>query len=269
MIASTSNASGFVYSFKLILFINCSNTAAWVIPSRMSEICSFSFRYLQRILPAKFGFASRMRETHQMNASDPFNALLNYGYAILETQCRKALNSVGLEPTVGFLHEARQTKYSLVYDLQEPYRWLVDSTVISCLENGWFGKRDFYRMDNYVLRLRPEAVRKLVDALRIKFNSPVRYGGRFYSWDTLVRLKAQELANHVVGKRTNLDFDEPKPVLHRIDSEAIRSEILSMTAIEARKLGIRRNTLWHLHRRARSSSSLRIYGKTRAKLNSA
>ena len=30
-------------------------------------------------------------------------------------------------------------------------------------------------MDNYVLRLKPEAARRLVDALRIKFNSPILY----------------------------------------------------------------------------------------------
>jgi CRISPR-associated protein Cas1 len=179
----------------------------------MSEgrIADIYWRYLQQVLPSKFGFASRMHETHQMNASDPFNALLNYGYAILETQCRKALNSVGLEPTIGFLHEVRQAKYPLVYDLQEPYRWLVDTTVISCLESGWFAKKDFYRMDNYVLRLRPEAAKKFIDALRIKFNSAARYKGRSYSWDTLIRLKAQELANYLLGKRSSLCVGSSSP----------------------------------------------------------
>ena len=231
------------------------------------RIADIYWRHLQQVLPVKFGFTSRMHETHQMNASDPFNALLNYGYAILETQCRKALNSVGLEPTVGFLHEARQTKYPLVYDFQEPYRWLVDTTVISCLESGWFGKKDFYRMDNYVLRLRPEAVRKLIDALRIKFNSPVRYTGKLYSWDTVIRLKAQELANHILGKRTNLNFGEPKPVLHRTDSEAIRNRILSMTTADANKLGIRKNTLWYIQQHAKTEKSFRIYSKIRTKLS--
>jgi CRISPR-associated protein Cas1 len=231
------------------------------------RIADTYWRYLRRVLPAKLGFTSRMHETHQMNASDPFNALLNYGYAILETQCRKALNSVGLEPTVGFLHEARQTKYPLVYDLQEPYRWLVDTTVISCLESCRFGKKDFYRMDNYVLRLRPEAARKFIDALRIKLNSPVRYGGKFYSWDTLIRLKAQELANYVVGKRADVDFGEPKPVLHRTDSEAIRSRILSLTTAEARKRGIRRNTLLYLRHRAKTEKPLRVYDKIRMRLS--
>ena len=44
-------------------------------------------------------------------------------------------------------------------------------------ESGLFGKSDFYRMDDYVLRLKPEAVKKLIGALRTKFNSPVREWG--------------------------------------------------------------------------------------------
>ena len=76
-----------------------------------------------------------------------------------------------------------------------------------------------------------------MDALRIKFNSPVRYAGKFYAWDTLIRLKAQELSNYVLCRRNDLDFSEPRPVLHRTDSEAIRTRILSMTRAEARKRG--------------------------------
>jgi CRISPR-associated protein Cas1 len=149
------------------------------------------------------------------------------------------------------------------YALQEPFRWLVDTTVISCLESGRLGKKDFYRMDNYVLRLRSETARKFIDALRIKLNSPVQYKGRFYSWDTLIGLKAQELANYILGRATDLDFDEPKPVLYRTDSEAIRDRILSMTIAEARKLGIRKNTRWYLQHRAKTSVPLKIYAKTR------
>jgi CRISPR-associated protein Cas1 len=230
------------------------------------RIADIYWRYLKQALPVKFGFTSRMHETHQMNASDPFNALLNYGYAILESQCRKALNSVGLEPTVGFLHEARQAKYPLVYDFQEPYRWLVDTAVISCLENGRFGRRDFYRMDNYVLRLRPEAAKTLIDALRIKFNSSIRYKGRFYSWDTLIRVKAQELGSHILSARTELDFSKPNPTLHRTDTEAIRNQIGFMTTEDARKRGIRRSTLWHLQQRIQTGKPVRVYSKVRKRL---
>ena len=40
-----------------------------------------------------------------MNASDPVNALLNYGYAILESTVRKDINAIGLDVSIGYLHE--------------------------------------------------------------------------------------------------------------------------------------------------------------------
>ncbi len=230
------------------------------------QIADIYWRYLQQVLPAKLRFVSRMHESHQMNASDPVNCLLNYGYAILESQIRKTLNSVGLEPSVGFLHEARQTKYPLVYDVQEPYRWLVDTTIIECLECERFSRKDFYRMDNYVLRLKPESVRKLMNALRIRFNSTVRYRGKFYTWATLIRLRAQELAGYILGERTEISFEEPKPALYREDTLVVREKILSLTVAEARKRAIRRNTLWYLGQRARTGKPIRIYRKVSKKL---
>jgi CRISPR/Cas system-associated endonuclease Cas1 len=51
----------------------------------------------QKILPSEFGFRCRMHESHQMNSTDQVNTLLNYGYAILESQLRKAQNIAGLD----------------------------------------------------------------------------------------------------------------------------------------------------------------------------
>ena len=233
------------------------------IEGRIAEIY---WQYPQQVLPAKFGFTSRIHETRQMNASDPFNVLLNYGYAILESECRKALNSIGLEPTIGFLHEARQTKHPLVYDFQEPYRWLVDTTIIESLERREFSQKDFHRLDNYVLRLKPDAARKLLSILQIKFNATIHYRGKYYGWNTILRLKCQELAGYILSKRNELDFSHPCPILSRDDSETFRNQILSLSAAEARKLGIRKNTLWYMQQRARTHKRIRIYNPVKERL---
>ncbi len=140
------------------------------------RIADIYWQYIQTVIPAKLHFRSRTHETHQMNASDPVNCLLNYGYAVPESECRKALNSVGLEPTVGFLHEAQQTRYAFVYDLMELCRWLVDTTIIECLEYKRFSRKEFYRLDSYVLRLKPEAVKKLLDCVanQIQLDNPLQ-----------------------------------------------------------------------------------------------
>jgi len=42
--------------------------------------------------------------------SDEINALLNYGYAILESEIRKSINVIRLDYSVGFLHEPIKSK---------------------------------------------------------------------------------------------------------------------------------------------------------------
>jgi CRISPR-associated protein Cas1 len=112
-----------------------------------------------------------------------------------------AINAVGLEPSVGFLHELSdtQTKQSLVYDLQEPFRWLVDATVMQCFQSGTLNGDSFrFREHDYRLCFEPSAKGRFLTALRERFNSGVRYKGRALKWDTLICEKAAELGRYLV-----------------------------------------------------------------------
>jgi len=69
---------------------------------------------------------------------------------------RRAVNIVGLEPSVGFLHEfsESQTKEMLVYDLQEPFRWVGDVTVIETFESGTLDMKNFnFTEDDYSYKI--------------------------------------------------------------------------------------------------------------------
>jgi CRISPR-associated protein Cas1 len=92
----------------------------------------------RQCLPKELHFKGRGYDGRNRNASDSVNAVLNYGYGFLQCECRKAVNSVGLEPSIGYSHTTteRQTKESLVLDLMEPYRWLVDKIVFQLFESG-------------------------------------------------------------------------------------------------------------------------------------
>ena len=83
-----------------------------------------------------FHFETRKNKSYSwnMNASDPINALLNYSYALLESIDRKYVNAIGLEHSIGFLHEIAKSKMPLVYDIQELFRWVSDLSVIKLLE---------------------------------------------------------------------------------------------------------------------------------------
>jgi CRISPR-associated protein Cas1 len=223
----------------------------------------------RKALPEWLDFQGRMTATHQNNASDPFNAALNYGYGFLEAECRMAINAVGLEPSVGFLHDFSdyQTKESLVYDLQEPFRWLVDLTVIDAFESGVLELHDFFFTgDDYRYRFEAEAKRRFIDLTRDRFNVGVSYKGQLLKWDTVIERKATELGRFLTGKLSELDFEEPAPSLDRQDDAKLRAKILSLISSEARRLGIPKQSLHDLRMKSRSSRSFRLYAGTRRKL---
>ena len=79
------------------------------------DVAQWYWDALTNIIDDKFEFETRSGQRKPRNAIDPVNALLNYGYSVLESECWKAVNKVGLDAYVGFVHENYNNKASLVY----------------------------------------------------------------------------------------------------------------------------------------------------------
>lgn len=69
-------------------------------------------------------------------ASDGFNALLNYGYAILRAAVARAVVGTGLHPALGIFHHNRGDSFALADDLMEPLRPAIDSLALQEWEGG-------------------------------------------------------------------------------------------------------------------------------------
>jgi len=179
------------------------------------------------------------------------------------------VNAVGLGSSVGSLHEPSvcQTKQSLVYDLQEPFRWIADVAVMESFESGVLDLPDFYFTgDDYRYRFEPEANQRFLSLIREQFNSGVGYKGRALKWDTVIEQKTIELGRYLACRAATLDFTEPSPELARIDSKELRSRILSLSQSEARRLGIGKSTLYYLRKDARNQRSFKVYGRVQKTL---
>ena len=90
------------------------------------------FRNYVKLFNPKYGFNSRHGGGLVLSnryASDVINALLNYGYSVLAAEIAKFVNGVGLDPYYGFMHRTHNSFQALVYDLIEPFRWLVEYAV--------------------------------------------------------------------------------------------------------------------------------------------
>jgi CRISPR-associated endonuclease Cas1 len=76
-------------------------------------------------------------------AANPPNAMLNYLYALLESEARLAVAALGLDPGMGVLHVDAAARDSLASDLMEPVRPAVDGYVLNWileqpLKREWF-----------------------------------------------------------------------------------------------------------------------------------
>jgi len=75
---------------------------------------------------------------------DRVNCLLSFLYSLLYHDARSALESVGLDPAVGFLHRDRPGRLSLALDLMEEFRpVLADRLVLSLINLGQVKKKGF------------------------------------------------------------------------------------------------------------------------------
>jgi CRISPR-associated endonuclease Cas1 len=99
------------------------------------------------------------------NATHPVQAMLNYAYAVLESQIRIAVSAVGLDPTIGYLHANKGDRPALVLDLMEPLRPVVDRLLMEFVAAERFSPGDFSISRTGLCRLHPQLARRVVQAV--------------------------------------------------------------------------------------------------------
>ena len=88
---------------------------------------------------------------------DSVNALLSFSYTILANNCAAALQSVGLDPYVGFLHRLRPGRSSLALDLMEELRpAIADRFVLSCINKRIITAKHFETQESGAVWLNEE-----------------------------------------------------------------------------------------------------------------
>jgi len=97
------------------------------------------------------------------------NALLSFLYSILGKDISGALQGVGLDPQIGFLHADRPGRDSLAQDILEEFRaWWVDRMVLSLINRGQIKPDDFITEASGAVTLKAEARKLLFQTLQAK-----------------------------------------------------------------------------------------------------
>ena len=101
-------------------------------------------------------------QVRSRNATHPAQAMLNYAYAVLESQIRIETARIGLDPATGFLHDHRPDRPALILDLLEPLRPTLDRIVLGFVAGQTFAPADFTLGADGTCRLHPALARRLV-----------------------------------------------------------------------------------------------------------
>ncbi len=142
---------------------------------------------------------------------DPFNAMLSFAYSLLANDCAAALESVGLDSYVGFLHRDRPGRSSLALDLMEELRpCMADRFVLTLINNRMIKSSDFIQRENGSVLLQDDARRAFLKHWQEKKRETIThpYLGEKLPWGLVPFLQALLLARYLRG-----DLDEYPPVL--------------------------------------------------------
>lgn len=142
---------------------------------------------------------------------DNVNAMLSFAYTLLANDTAAALEAVGLDAYVGFLHRDRPGRVSLALDLMEELRGIVaDKFVLTQINLKLVKKEDFLRKENGAVIITEDARKAFLKAWQQKKQEKIThpYLGEKISWGLVPHVQALLLARYLRG-----DLDEYPPFM--------------------------------------------------------
>ncbi len=149
------------------------------------------------------------RDRSRRPPMDPVNALLSFTYALLAGDCGSALESVGLDAYVGFLHRDRPGRASLALDLMEELRpCMADRFVLTLINNRIASEQWFERQENGAVYLTREGRSELLKVWQEKKQETLThpYLSEKLQWGMIPYAQALLLARYL---REDLDAYPP------------------------------------------------------------
>lgn len=92
-------------------------------------------------------------------ATDPINAMLNYGYAVMHSKLQIKAIADGYSPLLGIMHRQKRASASYILDILEPERPKVDAKILDFVQTTTFTGADFVLRKDGACRLSPQLAR--------------------------------------------------------------------------------------------------------------
>lgn len=170
---------------------------------------SYNGVFDQMILQQKDDFYFHFRSRRP--PLDNVNAMLSFAYTLLANDTAAALEGVGLDAYVGFMHQDRPGRVSLALDVMEELRGIyADRFVLTLINKKIVNKDDFVKKENGAILMTDEAKKKFLSEWQNKKAEKIThpYLGEKIQWGLVPHAQSLLLARYLRG-----DLDEYPPFL--------------------------------------------------------
>jgi len=165
--------------------------------------------HMLRVDDDAFVFEKRTRRPPR----DPTNAVLSFLYSLLCAECASALEGVGLDPQVGYLHALRPGRPALALDLMEELRSpLADRLALTLINRRQLQAKDFEEKDGGAVYLNDEGRRTVLVAYQERKEAEIEHRvlQKKLPFGLVPHIQARLLARHLRG-----DLEDYPPFVYR------------------------------------------------------
>ncbi len=162
------------------------------------------YRAFDEILPKKFNFTVRKK----MPPNNMANALISFGNSLMYGSALTEIYKTQLNPTISYLHEPSERRYSLSLDLADIFKpVIVDRTIFYLTNKGKLTEDDFRKDLNRCL-LNDKGRKKFLERYDSTMKRTIKHRnlGRKVSYRRLVRLECYKLVKHIIGEKDYKPF---------------------------------------------------------------
>lgn len=142
---------------------------------------------------------------------DNVNALLSFSYTLLTSMCRSALETVGLDAYVGFMHTDRPGRASLALDIMEELRSVMaDRFVLTLINKRIISSNGFHIKENGAVIMDDDTKKTVISAWQSKKQDQIihPYLNERIEWGMVPYVQSLLLSRYIRG-----DLDEYPPFL--------------------------------------------------------
>ena len=142
-------------------------------------------------------------------SKDIGNITLNYGYGILYSEVERACILSGLDPYLGFLHSDRYGKPSMVLDLLEQFRPIIDKQIINLFVQKQISSTDIEKIGDAIL-LTKNGRTKIIEAVQKGLTKKIKFKNKYFKVSSIILEQGREITRFLLE-----DSNEFVPFLWR------------------------------------------------------